>query len=227
MVFTKKFWGEEQERKLLEVEDVSHLVKEFISKEDFQDLAEELKILKKEFATLNKRKAQKVSEEIKLFETELKNFKKTNLKEFEEIQRKSKETIAEIIKLKEESIKKLDSEILKKVPFQVKSEDLDTLKIIKDFHNRLTDSKGDDEIKLRQEMREVIPKLNFSKGAKFKILNGLEDKFQTIIRFRFIIDKLLSGFDISELQSDSEINKQTTLNPKGKQNKSEGDYYGD
>ena len=188
---------------------------------EIKKILKDLRALKKEYEELNKKKAQKVNQEIKTFETEFKIFKEKNLKELKEIEVKIKTLNQEAQKQYEQAIKKLDSEILKKVPAQIRPEDLDTLEICKNFYNRLINSKKEEKTKLYTEIRDMIPKLNLLPVVKFKILNGIGDDSKTIDRFRFVIDRLQSGLEIKS-EFDMKDNPKTS---KGKQEEVD-EYYG-
>jgi hypothetical protein len=206
----------------------------FLTKEDFskaEKLTKELTGLKKEFEELDKKKASKVNQEIKIFEKEFAILKKKGLEDLKEIETKIKSQKEELEKLPGELTKRLNSEILKKIPSNIKPEDLDTKKIIEGFYARTREKlKLKEAQTLIKEVEETIPKLNLLANVKLKILKSRDkcisvdekkDEYSLSLRevFREILDVLNAGLEVKDVK--------TSSGKKGKEeSEEEGDYYG-
>lgn len=185
------------------------LNKYFLTQEDIKDIEpikKTLKDLQKRFEELENRKSEGIEQELKEISEQIKAYKKdiaqaiqTALKEIKEAEQKKGNILKEIKELQEQSVKRLDSEILKKIPVQVKPEDLDTLKILKDFHNRGVTDREKGLSNLWADMRETIPKLNLTPKIKFSMLQAIGEPDKLCSVLRNIMDGLRAGLDLNNI----------------------------
>jgi hypothetical protein len=240
MTYIKTNWKGDFEAELITKQELDEWKKTLFEnlKETFASYQGNLDALEKRVKKLLnepiEKRQQIENEHLVFFEQEMeslkKDFKKLNAsipKAEKDFQDNQKAFLEKTNKQLSEIIENLDSEILKKVPSQVKSEDLDTLKILQGFYDRIKYKtlNSKDTQKIIEEIENTIPKLNISPKIRKEILRvrdrARSEKGEGEEKYKFselekilreIIDSLNAGMELNDIKVSSDKKEPENIN---------------